>query len=98
MNYLVQLIVANQCIFEQEIRPIGELFATISYSLLAKNNLMRKTLLILTLFLSANLFAQKIDTVYTEKNGALETLYFTLIPEQLSKGLLVVLGEFSYPQ
>ncbi len=59
---------------------------------------MRQTLLILTLFFSANLFAQKIDTVYTEKNGALETLYFTLIPEQPSKGLLVVLGGFSYPQ
>ncbi len=59
---------------------------------------MRQTFLIITFFLSAHLFAQKIDTVYTEKNGVIETLYFTLIPEKPSKGLLVVLGGFSYPQ
>lgn len=58
---------------------------------------MRQLLLIAAITFSTNLFAQKIDTIYTEKNGALETLYFTLIPEQLSKGLLVILGEFSYP-
>lgn len=49
-------------------------------------------------FYSMKIFAQKIDTVYTEKNGQLETFYFTLIPEQPSKGLLVILGGFSYPQ
>ncbi len=59
---------------------------------------MRQLLLFLTIIFSANLFAQKIDTIYTEKNGALETLYFTLIPEQPSKGLIVVLGGFTYPQ
>lgn len=59
---------------------------------------MRQLLLIAAITFSTNLFAQKIDTVYTEKNGALETLYFTLIPEQPSKGLLVILGGFSYPQ
>lgn len=58
---------------------------------------MRQILFILTITLSANLFAQKIDTVYTEKNGALETLYLTMIPEQPSKGLLVVLGGFTFP-
>lgn len=59
---------------------------------------MRQILLILTLLVSSSTFAQKVDTVYTEKNGQLETLYFTLVPEQPSKGLLVVLGGFSFPQ
>jgi hypothetical protein len=59
---------------------------------------MRQILLSLTLFFSVNLLAQKIDTVYTEINGVLETFYFALIPEQPSRGLLVVLGGFSYPQ
>jgi hypothetical protein len=58
---------------------------------------MRTLLLILTIAFSANLFAQKIDTVYTVENGALETFYLTFIPEQPSKGLLVVLGGFTFP-
>jgi hypothetical protein len=59
---------------------------------------MRLILLSLTFFFSVNLLAQKIDTVYIEKNGVLESFYFALIPEQPSRGLLVVLGGFSYPQ
>lgn len=59
---------------------------------------MRQLLLILTITFSTNLCAQKIDSVYTKKNGVLETFYFTLIPKQPSKGLLVILGGFSYPQ
>lgn len=60
---------------------------------------MQRLLILILLFFSLQTSAQqKIDTVFTEKNGAIETLYFVLIPEQPSKGLLVVLGGFSYPQ
>jgi hypothetical protein len=60
---------------------------------------MKSTFIFIAAFFSTTLFAQqKIDTVFTEKNGTLETLYFTLIPGQPSKGLLVILGGFSYPQ
>jgi pimeloyl-ACP methyl ester carboxylesterase len=58
---------------------------------------MKLRFLLLVFIFSTGLKAQKIDTVFTEKNGILETLIFTLVPEQLSKGLLVVLGGFSYP-
>jgi hypothetical protein len=58
---------------------------------------MQKLFLVLLLAISVNLFAQKIDTVYTVENGVLETFYLTLIPEQPSKGLLVILGGFTFP-
>jgi hypothetical protein len=58
---------------------------------------MKNTFFFLAILFSTNLFAQKIDTVYTEKNGALETFYLTLLPEKPSKGLLVILGGFTFP-
>jgi hypothetical protein len=58
---------------------------------------MKIVFFILSILFSTNLFAQKIDTVYTEKNGVLETFYLTLIPEKPSKGLLVILGGFTFP-
>lgn len=58
---------------------------------------MRNVFFILAILISTNLFAQKIDTVYTEKNGVLETFYLTLIPEKPTKGLLIVLGGFTFP-
>jgi hypothetical protein len=64
---------------------------------LKKVNPMKIVFFILSILFSTNLFAQKIDTVYTEKNGVLETFYLTLIPEKPSKGLLVILGGFTFP-
>ena len=49
---------------------------------------MKSLLVFILALFSTKIFAQqKIDTVYTEKNGELETLYLTLIPEKPSKGL-----------
>ncbi|MFT3979165.1 MAG: hypothetical protein QM687_01760 [Ferruginibacter sp.] len=59
---------------------------------------MRILLITCMMVVAASVQAQTIDTVFTTKNGKLETFYFTLVPKEASKGLLVVLGGFSYPQ
>ncbi|MGC4099732.1 hypothetical protein [Ferruginibacter sp.] len=58
---------------------------------------MRRIVGCFSLLFSTALAAQTMDTVVNKKNGVLESYYFTLLPKQPSKGLLVVLGGFSTP-
>lgn len=59
---------------------------------------MRIVVLLIALLFPCWLSAQKMDTVINNNSkGEMETFYLSLLPEKPSKGLLIVLGGFSYP-
>ncbi|MBK7939120.1 MAG: alpha/beta fold hydrolase [Lewinellaceae bacterium] len=57
-------------------------------------NLMRIIFTFFLLSCAATAQAQKMDTVYVEKEGVFQKYYLALLPEQASKGLLVILPGF----
>ena len=59
---------------------------------------MRHLLLLLIIVLPTTLFSQKVDTVVVEKNGVVESFYLALLPDQPSKGLLIILSGFTDPR
>jgi hypothetical protein len=55
---------------------------------------MRTALLIAFLAFSLTIFAQRIETIYRTKGDSLQNYYKALIPDNPSKGLLIIIGGF----